>query len=43
MRGEIEIRGDDVGGAHPLESVGTFDLKGIDRPWGLFELTTDPS
>jgi class 3 adenylate cyclase len=72
--GEIEIRGDDVGGiavhlaarvmshaqpgqilvssavaqttiggAHPLKSVGTFELKGIDRAWELFELTTDPS
>ena len=27
-----------IGGAHPLEPVGTFALKGIDRPWDLFEL-----
>ncbi len=27
-----------IGGAHPLESVGKFELKGIDRPWELFEL-----
>jgi class 3 adenylate cyclase len=27
-----------IGGAHPLESLGTFDLKGIDRPWELFAL-----
>jgi class 3 adenylate cyclase len=70
--GEVEIRGDDVGGiavhlvarvmsharpgqilvssavaqttiggAHSLESVGTFNLKGIDRPWELFELTIE--
>jgi class 3 adenylate cyclase len=27
-----------IGCAHPLESLGTFDLKGIDRPWELFAL-----